>query len=76
MYYQTVLFNMKEFEGSTLNHLVPESVLYFAESNAYDAPFLTEEKIGDAFYSGAMFAGRIDPQKMEILDKIDERINQ
>lgn len=75
MYYQTVLINIPELSGFSLTAPTEESALYYSESNEYQSPFITEEKLDAAFDSKAMFVGRVDPKQIELLTKIDERIN-
>ncbi len=75
MYYQTVVSNIKELEGSRLAESTEDSILYYTPSNELDSPFITEENIDAAFDSKAMFIGRVDPKQMDLLTMIDQRIN-
>eukprot|EP00029_Vermamoeba_vermiformis_P003261 TRINITY_DN13651_c0_g1_i1.p1 TRINITY_DN13651_c0_g1~~TRINITY_DN13651_c0_g1_i1.p1 ORF type:complete len:353 (+),score=28.03 TRINITY_DN13651_c0_g1_i1:29-1087(+) len=75
MYYQTVIYNMKELDGSSLTESTQDSILYYSTSNGYESAFISEENIDAAFDSKAMFIGRVDPKNIELLTILDERIN-
>jgi len=74
VYYQTVIHNIKELAGSGLAESTNDSILYHSESNGYGTPFVTEEKLEEAFESKAMFVGRVDPKQSELITVISERI--